>query len=78
MRIMTTSYMKSLEMEKKYRNRKDVQGDEEYAKFKEEELNTQKMGSILKGLNSPKGKKGKRPGMERIQGFGESFPNGVE
>ena len=57
---MTNSYIKSLEFEKKYKNRdqNDILGDEEYQKFKEEELNTKKMTTILKNLNSPKRKSG--------------------
>jgi hypothetical protein len=53
---MTNSYIKSLEFEKKYRNRvqSDIMNDDEYAKFKEEETNTKKMSTILKTLNSPK------------------------
>jgi hypothetical protein len=53
---MTNSYIKSLEFEKKYKNRDqhDIMGDDEYIKFKEEEKNTKKMTTILKNLNSPK------------------------
>ena len=53
---MTQNYIKSLEFEKKFRNRdqQDVQGDDEYVKFKEEEINTKKMSTILKNLNSPR------------------------
>lgn len=56
MRIMTQNYIKSLEYDKKYRNRDQVEiyGDEEYNKFKEEEINTKKMSTILKSLNSPR------------------------
>ena len=56
MRIMTQNYMKSVDFDKKYRNRDqtDIMGDEEYVKFKEEEVNTKKMSTILKSLNSPR------------------------
>jgi len=42
MRIMTNSYIKGLEQEKKYRNRdaKECLKDEEFKKYKEEERNT--------------------------------------
>jgi hypothetical protein len=55
---MTGNYLKSLEFEKKYRNRDkdDTVGDEQFRKFKEEEVNTKKMTTILKNLNSPKRK----------------------
>lgn len=56
MRIMTQNYMKSMEYEKKYRNRdqQDIMGDDDYVKFKDEEVNTKKMSTILKSLNSPR------------------------
>ena len=56
MRIMTNSYIEGLKLEKKYRNRdaKDIMQDEQYAKYKEEEVNTRKMSTILKSLNSTK------------------------
>ena len=31
-------------------------GDDDYVKFKEEEVNTKKMSTILKSLNSPRRK----------------------
>lgn len=60
MRIMTQNYIKSVEFDKKYKNRDqtDILGDDDYVKFKEEEINTKKMSTILKGLNSPKRKTG--------------------
>jgi hypothetical protein len=59
---MTTSYIKSLDFERKYKNRdqQDILSDDEYVKFKEEELNTKKMTTILKNLNSPKRKNQKK------------------
>lgn len=50
--------MKSVDFDKKYRNRdqNDILGDDEYVKFKEEEINTKKMSTILKSLNSPRRK----------------------
>jgi hypothetical protein len=56
MRIMTQNYIKSLDFEKKFRNRdqQDVLVDDEYQRFKEEEINTKKMSTILKNLNSPR------------------------
>ena len=61
MRIMTTSYIKGNEYQQKFGNRlrKDIENDEEYLKFKEEEVNTKKMSTILKGLNHPVIKKSK-------------------
>ena len=61
MRIMTTSYNKGSDYQKKFGNRlkKDIENDEEYLKFKEEEVNTKKMSTILKGLNHPVLKKSK-------------------
>ena len=55
MRIMTNSYIKGIEQERKYRNRdaKDLHKDEEFNKYKEEERNTQKMSTILTSLNAP-------------------------
>ena len=55
-RIMTNCYMKSFEFEKKYRNSEPT-GDEDFNRYKEEEKNSRKMTTILKSLNSPKGKK---------------------
>ena len=59
MRIMTNSYIEGLKLEKKYRNRdaKDIMQDEQYAKYKEEEVNTRKMSTILKSLNTTKRKR---------------------
>ena len=55
MRIMTNSYNKGGEYQNKFKNRmeKDIIHDEEYQKFKEEQLNTMKMSTILKSLNAP-------------------------
>lgn len=55
MRIMTNSYIKGGEYQNKFKNRmeKDIIHDEEYQKFKEEQLNTMKMSTILKSLNAP-------------------------
>lgn len=57
-RIMNNTYIKGHEFDKKYKNRSqmDVQGDEEYVKFKEDETNTKKMSTILMNINSPKRK----------------------
>jgi hypothetical protein len=59
MRIMTNSYVKSFEEEKKFRNRdaKDIEKDPEYARYKEEKTNTLKMSTILKSLNASKRKR---------------------
>lgn len=35
-------------------------GDEDYSKFKEEEVNAKKMTTILRNLNSPKSKTGRK------------------
>lgn len=63
MRIMTTSYIKSQDEEKKFRDRKVLEkpvhgqeaanfeeDDPEYASYKEEKNNTQKMSVILKSV----------------------------
>lgn len=56
MRIMTTSYIRSDVAEKKFRDRRgenasgDIDADPEYAAFKEEKSNTQKMSQILKSV----------------------------
>lgn len=56
MRIMTSNYMKSTEREALYKNRtkKDLERDEEYAQFAEEQANTRKMAHILRRLNTPR------------------------
>jgi hypothetical protein len=61
MRIMTNSYLKGNEYSEKFGNRlsKDIENDEEYLKFREEETNTKKMSTILKGLNHPVTKRSK-------------------
>lgn len=49
--------MKSLEYAKKYKNNSDmVVDDDEFKRFREEEINTKKMTTILKNLNTPKRK----------------------
>lgn len=59
MRIMTNSYIKSADAERKFKNvdPKSAAKDPEFAKYKEEEQNTMKMSTILKSLNSPKKKR---------------------
>ena len=59
MRMMTESYVKSFEEEKKFRGRatKDVEKDPDYARYQEEKTNTMKMSTILKSLNSSKNKR---------------------
>lgn len=59
MRIMTASYIRSADEEKKFRDRKhnneddknlDFDDDPEYASYKEEKQNTQKMSRVLKSI----------------------------
>ena len=52
---MTNSYIKGPEYYNKFKNRleKDMANDEEYQRFKEEQLNTKKMSTILMSLNVP-------------------------
>lgn len=52
---MTNSYIKGPEYYNKFKNRleKDMAHDEEYQRFKEEQLNTKKMSTILMSLNVP-------------------------
>ena len=56
---MNANYVKGLQVEKKYRNRtkQDLEADDEYAKFKEEETNSKKMSTILRSLNTTNYKK---------------------
>jgi hypothetical protein len=56
---MNTNFIKSVELEKKFHNRtqKDLQRDEEYLQYKEDEQNTLKMATILRSLNEPKRKR---------------------
>lgn len=56
MRIMTQNYMRSQERDAMYRNRdkKDLETDEDYAQYVDEQANTRKMSNILKRLNTPK------------------------
>ena len=58
MRIMTSNYIKSVEFAKKYKNQDQFGAinDEDYVKFREEEVNAKKMSTILKSLNSPRRK----------------------
>ena len=59
MRIMTKNYMKNPDMAKRFKNldRHDFKCDEDYEKYKQEILDTQKMSHILKNINSPKKRK---------------------
>lgn len=59
MHIMNQNYVKSLEMQKKFnnRNQKDLQHDDEYLQYREDEMNTLKMATILRSLNEPKRKR---------------------
>lgn len=56
MRIMTSNYMRSQERDALYRNRdkKDLETDDDYAQYVDEQANTRKMSNILKRLNTPK------------------------
>ena len=57
--IMNANYVKGISVEKKYRNRtkQDLEADEEYAKWREEETNSKKMSTILRSLNTTNYKK---------------------
>lgn len=59
MHIMNSNYVKSIEMQKKFHNRnsKDLQTDDEYQQYREDEQNTLKMATILRSLNEPKRKR---------------------
>lgn len=54
MRIMTSQYIKSTDLDKRYKNVDPKIGakDPEFQKYKDEELNTMKMSTILKTLNT--------------------------
>jgi hypothetical protein len=56
MKIMHSNYIKSKERDALYRNRdaKDLEQDEEYAQYVEEQANTRKMSNILKRLSTPR------------------------
>ena len=58
-KIMNQNYIKGRDQEKKFRNRtkKDNEADEEYQKWRDEQTNSQKMSTILRSLNTTKGKK---------------------
>lgn len=61
MRIMNSTYMRGVELEKKYSQTPGGGGvmfeimnqDQEYMKYKEDEQNTKKMSSILMHINTP-------------------------
>lgn len=74
-RIMTYSYIKGSDYEKKFGNRlaSENEKDEEFLKFKEEENNIKKMGTILKSLNHPFPSKGK---VSRAYGLTAKSQNG--
>ena len=57
--IMNANYVKGISVEKKYRNRtkQDLEADEEYAKWRDEETNSKKMSTILRSLNTTNYKK---------------------
>ncbi len=55
---MTSQFNRSFKEDFKYRNRREATDEEkaddpDYSRYAEEKLNTQKMATILKGLNSP-------------------------
>jgi hypothetical protein len=58
-RIMTNSYIKSFDLDRRFKNSdpKSAAKDPEYSKYSEELQNTMKMSTILKQLNSPKKKR---------------------
>ena len=57
--IMNSNYVKGFAVEQKYRNRtkQDSDQDPEWAKYKEEKQNSQKMSTILRSLNAKNKKK---------------------
>ena len=57
--IMNSNYVKGGAIEQKYRNRtkQDSDQDPEWAKYKEEKHNSQKMSTILRSLNGQRKKK---------------------
>ena len=57
--IMNTNYVNGFAIEQKYRNRtkQDSDQDPEWAKYKEEKQNSQKMSTILRSLNGTKKKR---------------------
>jgi hypothetical protein len=56
MKIMHQNYLKSAERDALYRNRdkRDLEIDEDYAQYVDEQTNTRKMSNILRRLNTPK------------------------
>lgn len=71
---MNKNYVKGFEIEQKYRNRtkQDSDQDPEWAKYKEEKQNSQKMSTILRSLNGNKSKKKRLAASDSIgsQGMG--------
>ena len=57
--IMNTNYVNGFAIEQKYNNRtkQDSDLDPEWAKYKEEKQNSQKMSTILRSLNSTQKKR---------------------
>ena len=57
--IMNSTYVKGFAVEQKYRNRtkQDQDQDAEWAKYKEDKVNSQTMSTILRSLNTTKPKK---------------------
>ena len=57
--IMNTNYVNGFAIEQKYRNRtkQDSDQDPEWAKYKEEKQNSQKMSTILRSLGATKKKR---------------------
>ena len=57
--IMNTNYVNGFAIEQKYRNRtkQDSDQDPEWAKYKEEKQNSQKMSTILRSLNGTRKKR---------------------
>lgn len=52
---MTKNYMKNPDMARRFKHldRHDFKRDDDYDKFRQEVLDTQKMSHILKNINSP-------------------------
>ena len=56
-RIMTSSYLKSFKDEILFRSEKNSYNDPYFVKYQEERINTLKMSTILKTINSPRNKR---------------------
>lgn len=79
---MTSQYIKSTELDKRYKNVDPKIGakDPEFQKYKDEEMNTMKMSTILKSLNTNVKKKKDMENLRSSQSVnaGASLPSAMK